>query len=309
MRISLLLAMAIGASFIGSNCGGSGIGDPCTPEDEYLTSFSGFSQNEVNIESRSFQCLTRVCLVNHFQGRVSCPYGQVEDPTAPGSGMATCMGTTANRTDPACLPGGALHEQSCQVPDRDGARWEDRIAVPVEPQFQERLADDTVYCSCRCGGAGDSRTFCECPSNYDCVPLVDDLGLGKGQLAGDYCVKKGTEWDPGYRATTRCKSSTAQEQCDEDFSYTRDNVTVGRNQDRTACLPAGADCSKGDGDTCCDAPERVRCVDVTNGPDERNCNGQCVGEFDCKHGDGEGLVETIYRVGTRECPSNKGKCG
>ena len=31
---------------------------------------------EENIESRSFQCQTRICLVNHFQGRVSCPLGQ-----------------------------------------------------------------------------------------------------------------------------------------------------------------------------------------------------------------------------------------
>src|SRR5690606_4311600 len=87
MRIYLLLAMAAGASFIGSNCGGAGIGDPCVPEDEYLTTFSGFSQDEVNVESRSFQCLTRVCLVNHFDGRVSCPYGQIEDPAAPNEGL------------------------------------------------------------------------------------------------------------------------------------------------------------------------------------------------------------------------------
>jgi hypothetical protein len=306
MRISLLLAMAIGASFIGSNCGGSGVGDPCTPEDEYLTSFTGFSQNEVNIESRSFQCLTRVCLVNHFQGRVSCPLGQVEDPTAKNSGLATCMGTTANRTDPACLPGGALHEQSCQVPDRDGARWEDRIAVPVQPQLVERQADQTVYCSCRCGGEGvDPATLCDCPSNYACVPLVDDLGLGKGQLAGDYCVQKGTEWDPGDPQAVRCTGAA----CDKDFTYVRDGAPVGRNQDRTACLPTGADCSKNDGDTCCDAPEKVRCVAVETATEERNCTGECVSEFECKHGEDASTIETIWRVPTSPCPGNNTKCG
>jgi ankyrin repeat protein len=30
----------------------------------------------VNVESRSFQCETRLCLAANFQGRVSCPYGQ-----------------------------------------------------------------------------------------------------------------------------------------------------------------------------------------------------------------------------------------
>src|SRR3954463_10869333 len=62
-----------------SGCPSGGVGDPCTPEDEYQQYFSGYSIAEVNIESRSFQCETRLCLVNHFQGRVTCPYGQELD--------------------------------------------------------------------------------------------------------------------------------------------------------------------------------------------------------------------------------------
>src|SRR5262245_32138904 len=57
-------------------CQSGGVGDPCTPEDEYNPQFSGFAMAEEYIESRSFQCETRICLVNHFQGRVSCPLGQ-----------------------------------------------------------------------------------------------------------------------------------------------------------------------------------------------------------------------------------------
>src|SRR3954471_6960701 len=57
-------------------CPSGGVGDPCTPEDEYQQIFSGYQVGEVNLESRSFQCETRLCLVNHFEGRVSCPYGQ-----------------------------------------------------------------------------------------------------------------------------------------------------------------------------------------------------------------------------------------
>src|SRR5262245_26209503 len=57
-------------------CQSGGVGDPCTPEDEYNPQFSGFAMTEEYIESRSFQCKTRICLVNHFQGRVSCPLGQ-----------------------------------------------------------------------------------------------------------------------------------------------------------------------------------------------------------------------------------------
>src|SRR5688500_11472615 len=62
-----------------------GVGEPCSPEDEYQPAFSGFGVTEVNVESRSYSCETRVCLVNHFQGRVSCPYGQTAEEVAAGN--------------------------------------------------------------------------------------------------------------------------------------------------------------------------------------------------------------------------------
>lgn len=250
MRIYLLLAMAAGVSFIGSNCGGNGIGDPCAPEDEYLTGFSGFSQGEVNLESRSFQCLTRVCLVNHFGGRVTCPYGQTEDPEAPGEGLSTCMGTLEHRNSPECQPGGTDHMRGCQVPTRDGSRWEDRIVVPVQAQYVDRQAEDAVYCSCRCAGAdGDTKGFCECPAGFGCQELVEDLGLGAEQLAGSYCVKAGTEYDPGLLPITKCDAGLAN--CDDRYNVDIGGVRTGRNQLDRLCLPKGALCGKDD--TCCSA--------------------------------------------------------
>lgn len=291
MRIYLLLAMAAGVSFIGSNCGGTGVGDPCTPEDEYLTGFSGFSKSEVNVESRSFQCETRVCLVNHFQGRVSCPYGQVEDPSAVDSGLSTCMGTLDNRNSLGCQPGGAEHAQSCQVPDRDGSAWEDRIIPPVEPQLQDRQADAAVYCSCRCAppeGVEDNATYCECPDGFICEPLVEDLGLGKGQLAGSYCVKNDTQYDSQSAASTKCDPS--QGNCDDKFAYEIDGLRRGRNQ-KDDCLPSGASC--GDNDTCC-TPTQVPCVQG------ENCfaPAQCAGNM-CDHG--EGGQEMLFEIERTEC--------
>lgn len=292
MRTYLLLAMAAGVSFIGSNCGGTGVGDPCTPEDEYLTGFSGFSQSEVNVESRSFQCLTRVCLVNHFQGRVSCPYGQIEDPDAPDSGLSTCMGTLENRNSLECQPGGFGHTAGCQVPDRDGSAWEDRIVPPVEPQLVDRKAEDAVYCSCRCAppeGVEDNATYCECPDKFECRPLVDDLGLGKGQLAGSYCIKAGTDYDPGDPAVSECDASLAN--CGDAFTIERDSGgESGRNQ-KNACLPSGAVC--GDDDTCCS-------VEVTGCEDGENCfpPAQCNGS-QCDHGPGG--LETLYEVTRDDC--------
>ena len=144
-------------------CQPGGVGDPCTPEDEYNQNFSGYNASEVNVESKSFQCETRVCLVNHFQGRVSCKYGQI----AAADGNCTVPGDTT-------LP----------------------ITQVVAAQLVERTADKAVYCSCRCDGDDKNARYCKCPSGYACSHLVDDLHLGGGQLAGSYCVRDGTTYDP-----------------------------------------------------------------------------------------------------------------
>ena len=77
----LLAVLSVGAlGVVPVACQSGGVGDPCTPEDEYSATFAGFHTDLANIESRSFQCATRICLVNHFQGRVSCPLGQDATP-------------------------------------------------------------------------------------------------------------------------------------------------------------------------------------------------------------------------------------
>lgn len=166
------LLAAIGLALIALGCESGGVGDPCVPEDEYRTDFSGFSAQEVNVETRSFQCETRVCLVNSFQGRVSCRYGQTEPDLA------------KEGTDPL----------RCRIPGTSGERAEDVITVPVQPQLVARRPGDAVYCSCRCDGPDPNATYCECPSGFSCEPLIEELNLGAGQLAGSYCVRNGTQF-------------------------------------------------------------------------------------------------------------------
>lgn len=170
-QMALWLGTALSVAFSAFGCTPGGVGDPCTPEDEYQPGFQGYGVGEVNIESRSFQCETRLCLVNHFQGRVSCPYGQkqaIVDTAAPESGAR------------------------CHLPDGTG----NVVTVPVDPQLIDRRADDAVYCSCRCNGPDKNARYCTCPSGYSCTKLTPDLGLGGDQLAGSYCVRSGTQYDP-----------------------------------------------------------------------------------------------------------------
>jgi len=149
-------------------CAPGGVGDPCIPEDEYTAYFPGFGATEANVESRSFQCETRVCIVNHFQGRVSCPYGQSSDDSG------------------QLIPSAA---GQCYVPSSSTP-----VTIAVQPQLLERRADSTVYCSCRCEGADKTAKYCSCPSGYSCSQLVPDIGIGKVNLAGKYCLKNGTEF-------------------------------------------------------------------------------------------------------------------
>jgi len=176
--ILVISGLSAGTAAVG--CTPGGVGDPCIPEDEYSLTFSGFGYAEANVESRSFQCETRVCIANHFQGRVSCPYGQTADQIAP----YYANGALTN-ADPASAPAPGL----CHIPATNQI-----VTAPVAPQAMDRRAENTVYCSCRCEGADKSAKYCSCPSGYSCLPLVPDLGLGQAQLAGKYCLKNGTEF-------------------------------------------------------------------------------------------------------------------
>jgi hypothetical protein len=177
--IVIALLVALGLVLVSPGCGGEGVGDPCTPEQEYDPTFNGFDEKEVNVESKSFQCRTRICLVNHFRGRVSCPYGQTADssPPSPATPCTIPGSTTPITGDPNDIRKKAL----------------------VAAQCVDRASDKAVYCSCRCadinGAKPGDQTFCDCPDGFSCTPLVTSIGKGNEGLTGSYCIKNGTKYD------------------------------------------------------------------------------------------------------------------
>ncbi len=133
----LMSSALVGLGFLPMACPSSGVGDPCTPEDEYNAGFSGFNLKEDGIESRSFQCQTRLCLANHFQGRVTCPMGQA----AP----KICAGPN----DSGCPQGAKCEPSSVKSP-----------ACTVKTQDKDCF---------NLGGKCDPKgLFCACGSDDDC---------------------------------------------------------------------------------------------------------------------------------------------
>ena len=146
--------------------GPGALGTPCFPGSERRYDFRGFSVTEVGFEFGSPDCASNTCLINHFQGRVSCPYGQTAEQAA---------------TSPVC-----------SRPGPDG-----QVTVAVDPQLLERRADEHAICSCRCAGSDPSESYCDCPSDMECVALVPETGVpGEGAYVGKYCIPRGTRYDP-----------------------------------------------------------------------------------------------------------------
>ncbi|CAN5492481.1 hypothetical protein BH09MYX1_BH09MYX1_28050 [soil metagenome] len=189
-----VLAIAGLTAIAAQGCKTTGVGDPCVPEQEYNAQFNQFSADEVNVESKSFQCQTRLCLVNHFRGRVSCKYGQ--DGTAD--------------TNRCVLPGGTRSDDASKVTGPTGPNTTPN--EKVSPQCLDRTAEAAVYCSCRCqnadGKTDDGANYCTCPDAFECKQLVSSIGAGDIGLTGAYCVKKDTGYDRATACSTDCDRGT-----------------------------------------------------------------------------------------------------
>ncbi len=207
MKQSIMAVAALGVCLMLTATGcpqSGGIGDACTPDKEYDPKFRGFSQDGVYAESRSFSCQSRICLVNHYRGRTSCPNGQDEN----GDGQPGKKGTD-NEDGTGCKVPGTT---KLIVGDKSEENAQGKSCVP--PQCEDRKAVDSVFCSCRCanveGKTDDGANYCECPENFACEQLVASTGLGGNEgLSGGYCTKVGKGYKPQSSCSAASGSSTS----------------------------------------------------------------------------------------------------
>jgi hypothetical protein len=138
------------------------VGTPCVPTVEQSPTFEGFRQSEVWVETVAEQTSgAAVCLGYHFQGLVTCPYGQSAD-------------------------GGSPTGEGCETTDGQP------VMGQVEPQCVNRRAASAVVWSCRCANANgqtdDGATYCDCPMSTTCAQAVVAVGPMPSALSGSYCV-------------------------------------------------------------------------------------------------------------------------
>jgi hypothetical protein len=159
------------------------IGASCIPSDESSPTFAGFSASSVVLDANNPACGSGPCLVNHFQGLTSCPYGQDAQGTPPAG------------------------EKACTVPGTG-----QQVTQAVQPWCADRPASAAVYCSCRCANADgrtdDGATYCECPGSFTCAQFVSPPGPGD-TVSGAYCVEDGTQYDPSVSCAVECDPASS----------------------------------------------------------------------------------------------------
>jgi hypothetical protein len=162
------------------------VGSPCTPSLEGSPTFGGFQAGAVTLDEANPACPGAVCLVNHFQGLTSCPYGQDSQgrPSAGASTACTVPGTSTP-VRPGAIVGGET----------------------VEPWCADRRASGAVECSCRCasvdGTTSDGASYCACPAGFTCTQVVPAVESGDPR-AGGYCIRNASAFDPSSYCHATC---------------------------------------------------------------------------------------------------------
>ncbi len=246
-------------------CTAGAVGQPCIPEDEYSFRFPGFKLSEDVIESRSFQCATRICLVNHFQGRVSCPLGQ-------------------------SAPKDKNGEESCE-PERDGNQnfvegqgscadgFSCVLAGSSSPSCDVSKGQDVANAFCEAQGAGskcNTAGFCECASNTDC------LGLTQGNVSCDSKTKQCVSY-----ACHKPGNCQRELQPDDKKSVNAGKACCIPGTDTPVTTPVCGQCVGNNNDSPRDAESAVYCscrCGVADGePDDPNFNFcTCPDGFECQ---------------------------
>ncbi len=256
--VGLRAAVAVGGvaaiGFFPASCQTGGIGDPCIPEDEYQGTFAGFKVSQENIESRSFQCESRICLVNHFQGRVSCPLGQPAK-TPCGGPDAACDGegetcVESSTFAPACAGNGECEAYGGTACNAEG--------------FCE-CGEGTCPEGFVCDGDSKQCKLYVCHAKNNCQDGTKDEAFNTGK---DCCVP-GTDTPVAAEVCGQCNASGLRDAANSVYCSCRCGVAEGQPEDENFNF--------------CECPDGFQCAEVR--PDVGLGDKQLTGKYCVKNDD------------------------
>ncbi|HTB74012.1 MAG TPA: hypothetical protein VK762_12245 [Polyangiaceae bacterium] len=161
------------------------IGAPCLPLRESNPSFDGFLSAETGLDPAPSG--TATCLIYHFEGLVTCPYGQ----NAAGQAPACAAPCTTSTGQP--------------------------VSGKVTPQCSARPASQTVVWSCRCANAqgmtNDGDDYCTCPSDTTCTQVIPSIGAAEDDVSGAYCLAPAVVVAPGTNVTCGAACDPVTQSC------------------------------------------------------------------------------------------------
>ncbi len=176
------------------------MGAPCTPTLEKDPAFAGFRVTETTIEAGAPECGGGVCLVNHFQGRVSCPLGQPKPVDE--NGLVGCVPDTDGQGAPLDSQG------SC------GAGDVCKLAGSFSPACDP--ADAGADTQCQAQGVGskcNAEGFCECATTSDCLAITVDGGAASCDPITRRCVKFACQGLTGCQEAGSASTANAGKAC------------------------------------------------------------------------------------------------
>lgn len=197
------------------------VGTPCTANDEQNFRFRGYKVTEETIEVGSPQCGGGgVCLMNHFQGRVSCPLGQPAPKDA--QGLDGCVPVFKNgeyeASQGSCAPGSICAQAGSLSPACDPAQGADADQLCLSRGAGSKCGSDG-FCECNtnadCAFATDAVVSCDVTTRH-CVSYAchvpgdcQQAGATSAENAGKACCLPGTDTPVTTSVCGQCKGQGA----------------------------------------------------------------------------------------------------
>ncbi|HVY48517.1 MAG TPA: hypothetical protein VHB21_21660 [Minicystis sp.] len=244
----------VGVGLIGAlplACQSGGVGDPCVPEDEYDPQFPGFKLTLENIESRSFQCQTRICLAYHFQGRVSCPFGQAAPtPCTKADGSAGEDGACDTNAGEKCTKSAPIANDCATDADCPGSTCDKNGHFCLCTGAAGEIPPAPGYV-CDVNGTHQFQGyFCHKPNN--CQQPADQVAAAKDNCGSDGlpkdCCIPGTDQPVGVEVCGQCNDQSKRDAAQAVYCSCRCDVDTADNQPKDpnfnfCTCPTGFECA------------------------------------------------------------------